>query len=133
MSPEDYKLAWIAYLSGSAIILLGWWFVTKGINNRYVRNSLRIFAAVFLLTPHATQSGEMLMSPAFFVAVLDPLFTEDGDFFRAGTPLLATLGVCLVAYILLDLLYLRRRRKQQAEASLEADRAELLAQSHQQV
>lgn len=131
MSPEDYKLAWIAYLSGSAIILFGWWFVTKGISSRYLRNGLRIFAAVFLLTPHATQSGAMLMSPAFFVAVLDPLFTEDGDFFRAGMPLLSTLGVCLVLYLLLDLLFLRRRRKQRTQDALEADRAELLAQSQQ--
>ncbi len=131
MSQEDYQYAWIAYLIGSAIILLGWWFVTQGIGNRYVRNGLRIFAAVLLLTPHATQSGEMLMSPALFVAVLDPLFTEDGDFFRAGTPLLTTLGVCLVLYILIDLLFLRRRREKQAQAALEADRAELLAESHQ--
>lgn len=130
MSPEDYKFAWLAYLLGSAIILLGWWFVTQGIANRYLRNSLRVVAAVLLLTPHATQSGEMLMSPALFVAVLDPLFTEDGDFLRAGVPLLSTLGVCLLAYLLIDLLFLKRRRQKAAEAALEADRAELLEESH---
>ena len=70
------------------------------------------------------------MSPALFVAVLDPLFTEDGDFLRAGVPLLSTLGVCLLAYLLIDLLFLKRRRQKAAETALEADRAELLEESH---
>ncbi len=132
MSPEDYKLAWIAYAAGSLIIMLGWWQVTKSFKHRYVRNGLRIIALVLLFTPHSSEPGQTLMAPALFVTALEPFFIEAGDPMRAGSLLLKALGLALVLYLLIDMSLFKRRRRAKAAEQLEADREELLGASRAQ-
>lgn len=134
MSAEDYIMAWGFYAGGSLVIMIGWWQITKGMSNHYVKNLLRVIAVVLLFTPHSVDPGETLMAPALFVTVLDPLFTVDGDALRAGRPLAMVLGVAVGLYLFFEVIILRRRRKAKAHAAaelvMEQERQELLSQSN---
>lgn len=134
MSAEDYVMAWSFYVGGSLVIMFGWWQITKGMGNHYVKNLLRIVAFVLLFTPHSVDPGETLMAPALFVTVLDPLFTVDGDPLRAGRPLAMVLAVAIGLYLFFEIAILRRRRKAKAIAAqelvMEQERQELLSQSN---
>lgn len=132
MSEQDYMYAWLVYLGGSLVILVGWWQFTQVFRFSPTRHLLRIVGAVLLLTPHSVEEGTAQMAPALFVAALDPLLLENGDWYRAGQSLMVVLAAVLVVYIVIGLW---RRTKQSSKDelnTLEKDRRELLEEGEQE-
>lgn len=126
MSEQDYMYAWLVYLGGSLVILVGWWQFTQVFRFFPIRHLLRIVGTVLLLTPHSVEEGTVQMAPALFVAALDPLLLENGDWYRAGQSLMVVLAAVLVVYIVIGLWWRTRRHRKQELKALEKDRKELL-------
>jgi|GEM_PF-792037 len=132
MTEQDYYYAWIIYLGGSLVIMLGWWQFTKVFTFSPLRHILRIAGVVLLFTPHSVEDGNTWMAPALFVAALDPLLLEEGVWQRAGQPIMAIFVFSMLLYIVIGLLWRRRVVKQRQQKVLEQERQELLRESQQQ-
>ena len=107
---EQYLLAWVYYAFGAAVLMLGWWFLTKPIQRKEMRVLLRLIVAVSLVVPAKTQSEGEYLSPAWLASVFDALMYGPQAFWRAGTPLIVILCVSIGASCLLSVLFWYRNR-----------------------
>ena len=110
MTPEDYVIAWCAYVIGVLMLMWGWWQITHWFPWRIARTFLRALVAVFLLFPYTVEEGYTELAPGFLVWLLALMFEGEDQAIRSGLPLLiVSLGVCILA-CLADLLWQRRQQ-----------------------
>lgn len=108
---EEYIWAWIVYLLGAAACMGVFWYLTRKIVWREVRDVLRIGAGVFMLVPWYSSEGGGYLSPAWIACILEGMFEGPGAFWRAGTPLIIALIVALaLSSSVYFFLWLRSRR-----------------------
>lgn len=112
---EEYVKAWLFYLFGATLFMVGWWFITAHIKWREPKLVLRVMAAVFFLLPWKTgqtlEEGAEYLSPAWIVAIFEALLEGPEAFWRAGTPLLLSLmsAVIISSLIYVGFWFLARR------------------------
>jgi signal transduction histidine kinase len=99
MSGNDYLIAWVAYGIAAFGILLVWFRLT-GWLWRWLREPLRLFAAILLFTPTVVDASQDLFAPAIAVAALDMLFKVGNSVWRAVADL-AMYGMIAFALYLL--------------------------------
>lgn len=105
ITAEQYFYGWVIYLVASLGLLFVWWYMTHRIPFKLLRNSLRLVAAAALLIPYPVEFGSSYLAPALVMSLLELLFVADGDFFRAGQPLITGIVAWLVLYFLLEFLW----------------------------
>ena len=124
MTEHDFLLAWYVYLGASALGYLAGWQLT-GWMWRWLREPLRLAAAILLFTPTLVDAARDLYAPAVIVVALDLLFGAGSSLLTAlldlGTVASVTvplwLGYCLVRWLL------QRRRASRAATGGEAEEA----------
>ncbi|KJH81490.1 MFS transporter [Pseudomonas sp. KSR10] len=79
---NDYLLAWTAYGVAALGALLVWFRVTRPLW-RWLREPLRLIAAVLLLTPTIVDPTRELFAPAVAITALDLLFKVGNNAWRA--------------------------------------------------
>ena len=86
---------WLAYLLGSGLVLLVWWWLTRPVAG-WARLPLRVLLAALLLTPWSVSPQHDEWAPAWVVTLVEGLAQDDVSLWRAGGPLLAMLVVALL-------------------------------------
>ena len=104
-STEEYIFSWFFYLSATAGLFLVVWRITRNISWHYIRQLLRLSIVVFLLTPYAVNESSHYLAPAWTIAGLDMVFSEVGNFWRAGGPLLMIWFAAVILHSLATLVY----------------------------
>lgn len=79
---NDYLLAWTAYGIAALGCLLVWFRITRPMW-RWLREPLRLIAAVLLLTPTIVDPARELFAPAVAITALDMLFKVGNNAWRA--------------------------------------------------
>lgn len=88
---EDYLYGWLVYLLAAAVLIVCGWMVTAKIPWGGLRGLIRLLAVVALLVPWYADADMAYLAPAWIIAAFEGIF--DGDFWRAGGPLLSALAV----------------------------------------
>ncbi|TRX73171.1 MFS transporter [Pseudomonas mangiferae] len=125
MTEQDYLLAWAIYGIAALGCLLvvfrmtGWMW-------RWVREPLRLLAAVLLLTPTATDASRDLYAPALAITALDIAFKVGTNVWKAVPDLALYGAIAFIVYLLFALLRwpLERaaaRRRAEREAPVEEE------------
>ena len=114
LTTEDYIFFWVLYLVGAAGLLVVWWFITRRIKYRMLRDVLRLSAAVFLLMPFPVLNQEQFWAPALGMSLLEAVFGQAQGFGRAGIPIIIIWLFVVAIYLLGDTLWQRYRRKRLA-------------------
>jgi len=107
LTGEDYVTYWIIYLVGAIGLLVVWWFITRKIRIKLLRDILRLSAATFLLVPFPVLNQEQYWAPAFGMSVLEEVFGQAEGFSRAGIPILIIWFLVIGFYLLVDMLWQR--------------------------
>jgi len=94
---EEYLYGWLAYLLGVVVLVICGWIITAKIPWRELRNLIRLLAIVTLLVPWYANTDMEYLAPAWIIAAFEGLF--EGNFLRAGGPLLSALAVALAVAI----------------------------------
>ena len=79
---NDYLLAWTIYGIAALGCLLVWFRITRPLW-RWLREPLRLIAAVLLLTPTIVDPTRELFAPAVAITALDTLFKVGNNAWRA--------------------------------------------------
>ena len=123
MTDNDYLLAWGLYALAALGCLLVWFRLTRWMW-RWLREPLRVLAAVLLLTPTVVDPAKELFAPAVAITALDLIFKVGGNAWRALSDL-AMYG--MFAFVLYGLFVLvrwpflkRAKARRQAEAAAQA-------------
>ncbi len=111
LTAEDYVTTWIMYLIGAIGLLVVWWFITRKIRIKLLRDILRLSAATLLLVPFPVLHQEQFWAPALGMSLLEAVFGQSQGFSRAGIPVLIILFFVIGFYLLADTLWQRYRRK----------------------
>lgn len=114
LSSEDYLISWVTYLVGAVGLMAVWWFITRKIRQKLIRDVLRLTAATLLLVPFPVINQEQFWAPAFGMSLLEAIFGQSEGFSRAGIPVIIIWFFVMGFYLLTDLLWQRYRRKRQA-------------------
>jgi hypothetical protein len=88
---EEYLYGWLAYLLGAAVLIVCGWMITAKISWSGLRGLIRLLAVVALLVPWYADAGMTYLAPAWIIAAFEGIF--EGNFWRAGGPLLSALAV----------------------------------------
>jgi len=121
MTENDYQLAWAIYLAAALGCLLVWFYFT-GWMWRYLREPLRVIAAVLLFTPTLIDPARGLYTPAIAMTSMDLLFTVGNDAWRSVADLVVYGGIAFALYlvfVLLRWLLWRNQASGQAEQQTE--------------
>ncbi|MGQ9426669.1 hypothetical protein ACXYTJ_12585 [Gilvimarinus sp. F26214L] len=116
MSSQEYLLSWGLYLLGCLGLMLVWWKMTGWVRIPLVRNILRISALATLLMPYPVPGQESFLAPALMMTFVEGLFYEDLGFSHAGIPLLITIVLANIIYLIVDLATQPFRRKRDSKA-----------------
>ena len=109
MTENDYQLAWGIYAVSALGCLLAWFYFTSWMW-RYLREPLRVLAAVMLFTP-------TVVDPAIAMTVMDLLFKVSNDAWRSVADLVMYGAMVFVVYLLFVVLrWLLSRKKVSAKA-----------------
>ena len=109
----DYLLAWCVYLLSAVALLFVVWRLTRRFWF-WLRDPLRVLAAVILITPSPMDQGLEHLAPALFVIAFELLGKPDGGI---GTvvairllliALVALLGIGIVGFLWYWLVEMRR-------------------------
>jgi hypothetical protein len=112
LTPENYQLAWLIYLSAGACTLLYLRYIWRGSMPSMVLLLLVLSLAALLLTPARPESGADTYAPALVVAAFDLLTYGPEAVSRALRPIGFTLSVALALGAIIGLVQaLLRRRK----------------------
>jgi len=118
---EQYFYGWLIYIVAIIGLLGVWWYMTRKIPWRIVRNVIRLIPAVLLLMPFPIVGNDDFLAPAFFSSMLELMFVGGGEFSRAGRPVLIILGMILILYLILDIVWqkfwVKRRRQSLTDES----------------
>lgn len=100
MTENDYLLAWSAYAVAALGCLLVWFRMTRWMW-RYLREPLRLLAAVLLFSPTVVDpANEEVLAPAIAITALDLLLNVGSSVWRAVADL-AMYGLIAFALYLL--------------------------------
>ena len=119
MTENDYQLAWGFYAVSALGCLLAWFYST-GWMWRYLREPLRVIAAVILFTPTVVDPARDFYAPAIAMTVMDLLFKVSNDAWRSVADLVMYGGMVFVVYlvfVLLRWLLTRNKRNERAETN----------------
>lgn len=104
LSETDYIVAWIAYLSGCAVMLLLVWRLSGSWSPGVLRTLCRFLPAVILLVPARADIEQASLAPAFFVAAFEFAMSSEPEAGELAALRLAyALGIfalCLIVYYL---------------------------------
>ncbi|MCK9533976.1 MAG: MFS transporter [Pseudomonas sp.] len=129
MTENDYQLAWIIYAASAVGCLLVCFYFT-GWMWRYVREPLRVLAAVLLFTPTVVDPARDFYAPAIAMTAMDLLFDVSNDAWRSMADLLIYAAMVFAVYavfIMLRLLLTKKKRHAAKDAQGQG-RAHTLAQ-----
>lgn len=133
LAGDDYLFTWVLYLVGAVGLLIVWWFLTKRIRIKLLKDCLRLSAAVFLLVPFPVYNQPDFWAPALGMSLLEFIFGQSQGLGRAVIPIIIIWAFSLAFYLVADSLWQRFRRKHQLakseHAALMKDRDELLSES----
>ncbi len=122
LSANDYLIAWSTYLLSAAVLLITGWRLTSRMWS-WVKDPLRVMAAVVLLTPASVDGDPAHLAPAVVIVGFELLTAEDGGLGPLlGVRLLlilifAVLGVWLLRLLWFWLVDSRTRVSKAAVAS----------------
>ncbi|MDY0205888.1 MAG: MFS transporter [Pseudomonas sp.] len=111
MTENDYQLAWVIYAVSALGCMLAWFYFTSWMW-RYVREPLRLIAAVMLFVPTMVDPTGSLYAPAIAITAMDLLFKGSNDMWRSIADLLMYGAMVFVVYALFIVgrLFLARKR-----------------------
>ncbi len=112
MTENDYQLAWGVY-AVSALSCLWVWFYFTSWMWRYLREPLRVIAAVVLFTPTVVDPARDFYAPAIAITVMDLLFKVSNDAWRSVADLVmygAMLFAVYLVFVLVRWLLMRNKR-----------------------
>lgn len=118
MTENDYQLAWAIYAASALGCLLAWFYFT-GWMWRYLREPLRVLAAVLLFTPTLVDPARDLYTPAIAMTAMDLLFSVSNEAWRSVADLVMYGAIAFALYlvfVLLRWLVLRGRKQTQQAA-----------------
>lgn len=122
MTENDYQLAWAIYAASALGCLLVWFYFT-GWMWRYLREPLRVLAAVLLFTPTLVDPARDLYTPAIAMTAMDLLFNVSNEAWRSVADLVVygamAFGLYLL-FVLLRWLLLRSRGRTQQSTERQA-------------
>ncbi|HZJ94608.1 MAG TPA: MFS transporter [Thiopseudomonas sp.] len=120
MTENDYQLAWAIYIA-AALGCLWVWFYFTGWMWRYLREPLRVIAAVLLFTPTVIDPARGLYTPALAMTSMDLLFTVGHDAWRSVADLVVYGGIAVALYFVFVVLrWLLWRNKATAKVEQQA-------------
>ena len=117
MTENDYQLAWGIYAVSALGCLLAWFYFTSWMW-RYLREPLRILAAIILFTPTVVDPARELYAPAIAMTVMDLLFKVSNDAWRSVADLVMYGAMVFAVYLLFVLVrwfVLRNKRGHAAQ------------------
>ena len=100
MTETEYLYAWLYYLGGAFILVVCLWLLVRKLRSPQVKTTLLVVVAVMLTVPWYSDSQQTYLSPAVIISVVEGFFEGSEAFWRAGTPLLAAMGVSLVLCVI---------------------------------
>lgn len=101
MDPNDYVMAWVAYLTAALVLSVLAWRLFRRFLPPLLAWLLECWLLALLLTPWYVLEDQKILAPAFIVFALDTITVEPLAGIRALTPLvLALLGATLLAVVL---------------------------------
>ena len=121
MIENDYLLAWAIYASAALGLLLVWMRLTRWMW-RWLREVLRVAAAVLLFTPTLVDPSRDLLAPAIAIGALDLGFQMGDSLWRARADLSMYGLIALVLYLIFAAVrwpierWLKERAAEKAEA-----------------
>jgi hypothetical protein len=126
MTESDYANAWIIYLSGTVLLLLVWWRITRRWNH-WIKLPCLLLVTAFLLIPYNIESGSLNMGPAWLIAFYELLFVPEAGFVRAGPTLLVAMAGAFLIYPIIVALWrlLRYFLKSSTKSEPDTDQAQV--------
>ncbi|UFH48095.1 MFS transporter [Pseudomonas sp. KNUC1026] len=133
MTEHDYFIAWCIYAVAALGCLLVWFRLT-GWLWRWLREPLRLLAAVAVCTPTAVDSSSAKLAPALAVVALDVLFKDTSHIWQAASELAMYAVIAMIVYVVFALIRwpferaararrAEREAREQALAKAQADEA----------
>jgi signal transduction histidine kinase len=122
MTESDYQLAWGMYAVSALGCLLVWFYFTSWMW-RYLREPLRVVAAVMLFTPTVVDPARDFYAPAIAITVRDLLFKVSNDAWRSVADLVmygAMLFAVYLVFVLVRWLVTRNKRSARQVARRQA-------------
>ncbi len=122
MFDSDYSLAWTLYGIAALGCLLFWFRVTRRMW-RWLREPLRLVAAVLLFTPTIVDPAKELFAPAVAITAMDLLFQVGNNAWRAVADLALYGLIAFGLYLLFVAIRwpLERRFARRGEAAVDQD------------
>jgi len=122
MFESDYSLAWALYGLAALGCLLFWFRVTRWMW-RWLREPLRLIAAVLLFTPTIVDPAKELFAPAVAITAMDLAFKVGNNAWRAVADLAMYGLIAFALYLLLVAIRwpLERRHGRRDEAVADED------------
>ena len=107
---DDYAVAWILYGVGAAVVFATWWWLSRGIVWRALRELLSAMALVLLAVPAQVPAYPGAYAPAWVVALFESTLQEHGNPLPAIALLLSGAVALSLALFLLRWRGTSRRR-----------------------
>lgn len=121
MLDTDYSLAWAIYGVAALGCLLVWFRATRWMW-RWLREPLRLLAAVLLLTPTIVDPAKELFAPAVAITAMDLLLKVGSNVWRAVADLALYGLIAFVLYlILVAIRWPLERRKRSSATTPDSD------------
>lgn len=132
MTEHDYFIAWCIYAAAALGCLLVWFRLT-GWLWRWLREPLRLLAAVAVCTPTAVDSSSAKLAPALAVVALDVLFKDTSHIWQAASELAMYAVIAMIVYAVFALIRWplersARARRAEREAREQAQAEEAAAE-----
>ncbi len=133
LNSQDYMMSWLTYMAGAIGLLVVWWFITRKIRLKVLKDILRIVAATLLLVPYPVLNQEEFLAPAMGMSFLEAIFGQSEGFSRAGFPVLIVLAFVIALYLIIDTVWVRFRqhklREKQEQQQLMQEHDELVVEA----
>ncbi|MDR0278021.1 MAG: hypothetical protein LBJ37_09060 [Paucimonas sp.] len=132
MTENDYLLAWGLYaLAALGCLWVG--FRLTGWMWRWLREPLRLLAAVLLLTPTIVDPAKDIFAPAIAITALDLAFKVGNNVWRAASDLAMYGMIAFALYLIFVAIRMplearARARRERAEAAARRDAEEAAAE-----
>jgi len=117
LTAENYQLAWMFYLAGSALGLIVFWRMLRALPWGEFKQLLLVSLAAVLLTPVIADPEQLFLAPAWLVFMLQFMFEGPEAAARGGMPLLISWASVLVLALCLQVGYRYYRQRKAARAA----------------